>query len=401
VSKDSMSLSKGTASQEKQDSQKLPPMFTLSSEWNEIGREVSVTTERILQEGNYVLGPEVGELESVLAGYVGVEHCIAVGSGTDALQIAMMALDVTRGDEVIVPSFTCMATVEGLCILGATPVFVDVTADTFNINVNLIKDAITSKTKAIIAVSVYGLIADLDGIEGLLKSSNRQDVTLIEDASHSFGAKKNGKRSCNFSKIACTSFYPMKPLGCYGDGGAIFTSDTNLATKMRIISRHGMVGRYEHVMLGMNSKLDTIQAGILLTKMKSNHYEKSLQSRKDVAAIYEKYLSDQTVLTLPSPPSYNDHIYAVYTVIVNKISRDTLRDELERAGLETRIQWPKPLHLQDMFNYLPCVKKPCPISEELCKNILSLPIFPFMTESEAKSVAITVGHAISALMPDC
>ncbi|CAH1799343.1 unnamed protein product [Owenia fusiformis] len=386
-----------TTTKEKNSPQQFPPMFTLASERKEIGEEIANTTRRILQEGKFIQGPEVGELESVLADYVGVEHCITVGNGTDALQVALMALGVTNGDEVIVPSLTFISTAEVVCLLGAIPVFVDITAETFTVNVDLIKDALTSRTKVIIGVSLFGLIADFDNISALLQSTGRQDVTLIEDAAQSFGATKNGRRSGSLTKIACTSFFPTKPLGCYGDGGAIFTSDITLARTMRMIANHGQASLDEHKILGVNSRLDTMQAGIILTKMKT--FEKSLQSRRDVAAIYKKYLSDEaSVLTLPSPTAENAHVFAMYTMIVGEISRDALRDQLELVGLKTRIYWPKPLHQQDVFDNIACVKMPCPVAEKLSRTIFSISIFPFMTEREAIDVALIIKQSISVVL---
>ena len=237
----------------------------LKAQYQKLKPEIDEAIARVLNHGNFILGPEVEELEDRLANYVGAKHCITVANGTDALQIALMCLGVGPGDEVITPGFTYIATAETVALLGARPVYVDIDERTYNLDPSLLESSITHRTKAIIPVSLYGQCADFDLINAI---ALRHGVVVIEDAAQSFGASYKGRKSCNLSSIACTSFFPSKPLGCYGDGGAIFTSDDALAKVMRQIARHGQDRRYHHVRVGVNSRLDTIQAAILLQKLK-------------------------------------------------------------------------------------------------------------------------------------
>src|SRR5690606_4821384 len=241
---------------------------------------------RVLAHGQYILGPEVAELEEKLAAYTGAKYCISVANGTDALQIALMALGVGPGDEVITPGFTYIATAEAAAVLGARPVYVDIDPRTYNLDPELLEAAITDRTRAIIPVSLYGQCAEFDAINRI---ADKHGIPVIEDAAQSFGATYKGRKSCNLSSIACTSFFPSKPLGCYGDGGAIFTNDGELATRMRQIARHGQDRRYHHVRVGMNSRLDTLQAAILLPKL--DILDSEIQSRQEVAEAYTRLLT--------------------------------------------------------------------------------------------------------------
>lgn len=246
-----------------------------------IKEKIDAGIQRVLEHGQYILGPEVSELEEKLAAFVGAKYCISVANGTDALQIAQMALGIGPGDEVITPGFTYIATAETVALLGAKPVYVDVDPRTYNLDTQLLEAAITPRTKAIIPVSLYGQCADFDAINVI---AARHGIPVIEDAAQSFGATYKGKRSCNLATIACTSFFPSKPLGCYGDGGAIFTSDEELAKVLRQIARHGQDRRYHHIRIGVNSRLDTLQAAILLPKLEI--FSSELEQREHCAQRY-------------------------------------------------------------------------------------------------------------------
>lgn len=266
--------------------------------------------QRVLAHGQYILGPEVSELEEKLAAFVGAKYCISVANGTDALQIAQMALGIGPGDEVITPGFTYIATAETVALLGAKPVYVDVDPRTYNLDPVLLEAAITPRTKAIIPVSLYGQCADFDMINAI---AARHGIPVIEDAAQSFGATYKGKRSCNLTTIACTSFFPSKPLGCYGDGGAIFTNDEDLAKVLRQIARHGQDRRYHHVRVGVNSRLDTLQAAILLPKL--DIFPRELELREQVAQRYSRLLGDACIAA-PFVEDHNVSAWAQYTVQV-------------------------------------------------------------------------------------
>src|SRR5690554_6080130 len=272
----------------------------LAAQQARIKDRINAGIQRVLAHGQYILGPEVTELEEKLAAFTGAKHCITVANGTDALQIAQMAFGIGPGDEVINPGFTYIATAETVALLGAKPVYVDVCPRTYNLDPAKLETAITSKTKAIIPVSLYGQCADFDTINAIAAKYN---IPVIEDAAQSFGASYKGKRSCNLTTIACTSFFPSKPLGCYGDGGAIFTNDDELAKIMRQISRHGQDRRYHHVRVGVNSRLDTIQAAILLSKLEI--FQEEMDQRQVVAKIYDKLLKEAGIVTGPFIEEHN------------------------------------------------------------------------------------------------
>ncbi|GLK88929.1 DegT/DnrJ/EryC1/StrS family aminotransferase [Pseudomonas turukhanskensis] len=335
--------------------------------------------QRVLAHGQYILGPEVSELEQKLAAFVGAMHCITCANGTDALQIAQMALGIGPGDEVITPGFTYIATAETVALLGAKPVYVDVDARTCNLDPDLLEAAITPRTKAIIPVSLYGQCADFDTINAI---ANKYGIPVIEDAAQSFGATYKGKRSCNLTDIACTSFFPSKPLGCYGDGGAIFTNDDELAKVMRQIARHGQDRRYHHVRVGVNSRLDTLQAAILLPKLEI--FEQELESRQQVANGYNALLKDAAIEPTVIE-SHNYSAWAQYTVLVN--DRDTLRAKLEKAGVPTAVHYPIPLNLQ------PAVADPdkkLPVGDLLASKVMSLPMHPYLSSGDVQFIVDSV-----------
>jgi UDP-2-acetamido-2-deoxy-ribo-hexuluronate aminotransferase len=320
----------------------------------------------VLDHGQYILGPEVVELEEKLAAYTGAKYCISVANGTDALQIAQMALGIGPGDEVITPGFTYIATAETVALLGAKPVYVDIDPRTYNLNPDLLEAAITPKTKAIIPVSLYGQCADFDQINAI---AAKHSIPVIEDAAQSFGATYKGRKSCNLSAIACTSFFPTKPLGCYGDGGAIFTNDDELAKVIRQIARHGQDRRYHHIRVGVNSRLDTLQAAILLPKLSVLDEEMAL--RQQVAAQYTKLLNEAGINTTPYIEPHNTSAWAQYTIRLQE--RDAVQEKLKQAGIPTAVHYPIPLNKQ------PAVADAgakMPVGDEVAAQVMSLPMSP-------------------------
>jgi len=331
--------------------------------------------QRVLSHGQYILGPEVAELEEKLAAFVGAKHCISVANGTDALQIAQMAFGIGPGDEVITPGFTYIATAETVALLGAKPVYVDVDPRTYNLDPTLLEAAITPRTKAIIPVSLYGQCADFDAINAI---AARHGIPVIEDAAQSFGATYKGKRSCNLSTIACTSFFPSKPLGCYGDGGAIFTNDDELAKVLRQIARHGQDRRYHHIRVGVNSRLDTLQAAILLSKLEI--FPRELELREQVAQGYSRLL-EKTHIAAPFVEAHNSSAWAQYTVQVG--NRDQVQEHLKAAGIPTAVHYPIPLNRQ------PAVKDDAaqlPVGDAIAERVMSLPMHPYVGEAAQRSV---------------
>ena len=340
--------------------------------------------QSVLDHGQFIMGPEVKQLEDKLAAYTGSQHAITCASGTDALLVALMALDVGPGDEVITTPFSFIATAEVISVLRATPVFVDIDPRTYNLNPARLEGAITSKTKAIIAVSLYGQCADFDAINAIAETHS---VAVVEDAAQSFGAVYKGRRSCNLSTIGCTSFFPSKPLGCYGDGGACFTDDAGLAARMKQIRVHGQDRRYHHPIIGMNARLDTLQAAILLAKFDS--FPEEVEARAKAAARYQRLLRDAVVTPYVAP--HNTSVYAQYTVQVNE--RETVQAELKQKGIPTAVHYPVPLHLQPAFAALGHREGDFPVSEMAARRVLSLPMHPYLSEAEQKLVADAVLEA--------
>ncbi|MEV3814339.1 DegT/DnrJ/EryC1/StrS family aminotransferase [Aeromonas allosaccharophila] len=338
--------------------------------------KIDAAIQTVLQHGAYILGPEVTELEQKLAEFTGTKHCITVANGTDALQIAQMAFGIGPGDEVITPGFTYIATAETVALLGAKPVYVDVCPKTYNLDPTKLEAAITPNTKAIIPVSLYGQCADYDAINTI---ADKYNIPVIEDAAQSFGASYKGKRSCNLTTVACTSFFPSKPLGCYGDGGAIFTNDDELALVMRQISRHGQDRRYHHIRVGVNSRLDTLQAAILLPKLEILNEE--IELRNQVANTYTSLLNDAGVFSTPFVEVHNISAWAQYTICVK--NRAEVQQKLQEAGIPTAVHYPIPLNKQ------PAVANSSiqlPIGDEIAQEVMSLPMHPYLTEQEIKRV---------------
>lgn len=340
----------------------------LNHQYLRIKDNLNARVQKVFDHGQYILGPEVSELEKKLADLVGVKHCIVNGNGTDALFVAMMALGIKPHDEVITTPFTFIATAETIALLGAKPVFVDIDPRTYNIDPNKISDAITSKTKLIMPVSLYGQCADFDAINAVAKKYN---IPVVEDAAQSLGATYKGRQSGSATSIATTSFFPSKPLGCYGDGGACFTDDDILAKTMREIINHGQERRYHHTRVGTNSRLDSLQAAILLAKL--DIFAEEVQLRETVGKRYTSLL--QQHCTTPYIEPFNTSVYAQYTVQVD--NRDSVQEKLKAASIPTAVHYPIPLHKQPVFaeQYLGLT---LPISEQISKKVISLPMHPYL-----------------------
>lgn len=358
----------------------------LKSQQALIKEQIDAGIQRVLSHGQYILGPEVAELEEKLAISVGAKHCITCANGTDALQIALMALGIAPGDEVITPGFTYIATAETVALLGAKPVYVDIDPRTYNLDPKHLEAAITPRTKAIIPVSLYGQCADFDTINSI---AAKYHVPVIEDAAQSFGASYKGKRSCNLTSIACTSFFPSKPLGCYGDGGAMFTNDDDLAVILRQISRHGQDRRYHHVRVGVNSRLDTLQAAILLAKLEL--FEKEILLRQQVANTYEQLLTEAGIKTIPYVEPHNTSVYAQYTIRVKE--RNAVQAKLKQQGIPTAVHYPIPLNKQ------PAVADSSarlPLGDEVAEQVMSLPMHPYLTiEDQVRIVECLVAAGVA------
>jgi|SRR5690625_1886832 len=359
------------------------PFIDLAAQQTRIKDKIDANIQKVLAHGRYILGPEVQELEEKLANFVGAKYCISCANGTDALQIALMALNVGPGDEVITPGFTYIATAETVALLRAKPVYVDIDPKTYNLDHSLLEAAITPNTKAIIPVSLYGQCADFDEINAI---SAKHNIPVIEDAAQSFGATYKGRKSGNLSTISCTSFFPSKPLGCYGDGGAIFTNDEELATIMRQIARHGQDRRYHHIRVGINSRLDTLQAAILLAKLEI--FPDEIQQRHKVAQTYSEKLQEAGITTTPYIKEHNLSAWAQYTIQVN--NRVEVQERLKKAGIPTAIHYPVPLNKQ------PAVADPnasLPVGDAVAESVLSLPMHPYMPKKDIEKVVSTITKA--------
>ena len=364
------------------------PFVDLAAQQERMKESLDRRMAAVLAHGQYILGPEVGELEEKLAEYVGVKHCIACANGTDALLIALMALGVKVGDEVITTAFTYVATGEVIARIGAVPVFVDIDENTYNIDPQKIESVITEKTKAIIPVSLYGQCADFDAINAIAK---KHGLAVVEDGAQSFGATYKGKRSCGLSNIGCTSFFPTKPLGCYGDGGACFTNDDGLADAMKIIHKHGQDRRYHHIRMGLNSRLDTLQAAVLLAKLEI--FDEEVKRREEIGKRYTELLQGIPGVTPPYIEDGNTSVYAQYTIRTN--SREKLQSKLEEAGVPTAVHYPIPLNMQPMFDYLPQKNGSVPVAEIVAEEVISLPMSAWLKSEDMGKIAETVRVACS------
>jgi UDP-2-acetamido-2-deoxy-ribo-hexuluronate aminotransferase len=347
----------------------------LKRQYQVVRDDVERRIQAVLEGGHYILGPEVLELESRLAEFVGTEYCIAVSSGTDALLVSLMALGIGEGDEVITTGFSFIASAEVIVMLGATPVYVDIDSKTCNMNVSCVEQAITRKTKAIIAVSLYGQCADFDHLNPI---AERYGIPVIEDGAQSFGARHHNSYSCNLSLIGCTSFFPSKPLGGYGDSGAVFTNDAGLDKLIRELRVHGQDRRYHHAHPGLNARMDSIQASILLAKLKM--FPDEIRSRQEIAGRYQQGLTSAGI-EVTEIREYNTSVFAQYTIKTE--CRDVVRERLSSAGVPSAVHYPLPLYRQPAL-FQQGVE--LPETEKACSQVLSLPMHPYLTSDEQELV---------------
>ena len=360
----------------------------LKAQYAALKTSIDARIQRVLDHGQYILGPEVKELEERLAAFTGARHCITVASGTEALLIALMALDLAPGDEVVTTPFTFAATAETIVLAGGKPVFIDVEPDTCNLDVRLLEAAITPRTKAIMPVSLYGQVADMAEINAI---AARHGLAVIEDAAQSFGALYQGRRSCALSTWGATSFFPSKPLGCYGDGGALFTDDDRLARAAREIRVHGQSARYTHTRLGVGGRLDTIQAAVLLAKLE--RFEWELERRAAIGERYERLLAGMPGVGRVIVRPDRNSVYAQYTVRVD--DRPAVQAALQAAGVPTAVHYPKPLHHQPAYA-AHCCPECCPVSIDLARRVMSLPMSADLTEADQDRVVAELARAVAA-----
>lgn len=346
----------------------------LQAQYKEYKKEIDNEVLEVMSLAQFIGGEKLNLFEKNLAAYTGSKHAIGCSSGTDALLLSLMALDISAGDEVITSPFTFISTAEVIALLGAKPVFVDIDEESYNIDPSKIEDAITERTKAIMPVSLYGQCADMEAINDIAKKHN---LSVIEDACQSFGATYYDKKSCNLSTIGCTSFFPSKPLGAYGDGGAIFTNDDELAEKMRMLLNHGQNERYKHKYIGINGRLDAIQAAVLNVKLK--HFDKEVRLRDEIGSRYSDLLEDSDVITPKIAPNATS-VYAQYSIRVK--DREAMIEKLNKKEIPTAVHYPVPLHMQEAFKYLDYKEGDFPISELISKQIMSLPMSAYLSEAE-------------------
>lgn len=347
--------------------------------------EIDSRMRAVLEHGRFIMGPEIAECETALNDYCGTKHCISVSSGTASLEIALRALGIGPGDEVITVPFTWISSAEVIPLVGATPVFVDIEPVSFNIDLDLVESAITPRTKAILPVCLFGQLPDMERLNAI---AARHNITVIEDAAQSFGATQAGKRSCNTSTIGSTSFFPAKPLGCFGDGGALFTNDDDLAERMRAIRTHGGTQRHHHTLVGTNGRFDTLQAAVILAKLP--HFDDEVQARGQIGARLSDALRD--VCVVPEVLPGNTHVYAQYTIRLP--DRDSVAADLKQQGIPTAVYYPKCLHEQPVFADLGYRWGDFPVSEQASREVLSLPMHPFLTESHQDQIVAAVKSSV-------
>jgi len=373
----------------------LPPhkkieFIDLKAQYAVLRDEIAQRMQKVLDHGQYIMGPEVKELEAALAAHSGARHCVTVASGTEALLIAMMALDLKPGDEVITTPFTFAATAETIVLLGGVPVWVDIEPDTCNIDASKIEAAITPRTRAIMPVSLYGQCADMDEINAI---AARHGLPVIEDAAQSYGATYKGRRSNNLSTFGCTSFFPSKPLGCYGDGGAIFTSDDALAQAAREIRVHGQSARYTHTRVGVGGRMDTLQCAIVLAKLGRLDWE--LQRRREIGAEYHRRLASLNLTTLTVRPD-RDSVWGQYTVRV--ADRARVQAVLAEAGIPTAVHYPKPLHRQPAYEKYGDPAS-CPQALAAAQEVMSLPMSADLSDADRDRVVAALAAAVGPRTP--
>ena len=347
-------------------SRQMIPFVDLKKQYRALEPQIQERMNRVLEHGQYIMGPEVRELEERLANYVGTDHCISVASGTEALLISLIALDIGPGDEVITTPFTFVATVEVIVLLGVTPIFVDIEPDTCNIDASKIESKITSRTKAIMPVSLYGQCPDMDEINAI--AARNGNIPVIEDAAQSFGATYKGAKSCNLSTIGCTSFFPSKPLGCYGDGGAILTNDDALAQAAREIRVHGQSKRYVHTRVGVGGRMDTLQCAIVLAKL--DRFDWEVGQRQEIGARYTELLNQHDVTSVVTRPD-RTNVFAQYTVMAD--DRAQLQARLKDASIPTAVHYPVPLNEQPAYRQL-CCPGCTPQATAVSQRVISLPM---------------------------
>lgn len=357
----------------------------LKTQQLKIRKSIDARMAKVLDQGQYIMGPEISELETVLSKYVGSKHCITNSSGTDALLLAMMAMNIGPGDEVITTPFTFFATGEMVSLIGAKLVLVDIDPDTYNLDPKKIEAAITSKTKAIVPVSLYGLSADFDAINQI---AAKYKIPVFEDAAQSFGATYKGKRACSLTTVGCTSFFPSKPLGGYGDSGACFTNNDELAQKMKELRVHGQETRYNHTQVGINGRMDTLQAAILLAKMEI--FEEEVKLREKIGARYTQLIGNK--LKVQKLPTGYTNVYAQFTVEVD--NRKEVQARLQEMGIPTAVHYPIPMHLQPVYKDIGYKNGDFPLSEKAAKRVMSLPMHPYLDEKTQDEVVEGLFKAI-------
>jgi UDP-2-acetamido-2-deoxy-ribo-hexuluronate aminotransferase len=348
--------------------------------------EIDERMRAVLDHGRFIMGPEIPELETELANYAGTKHAVTVSSGTASLEIALRALGIGPGDEVVTVPFTWISSAEVIKLVGATPVFVDIEADSFNMNVELLEAAITPRTKAILPVCLFGQLPDFARMNEI---AAKHGVPVLEDGAQSFGATQNGRRSCSLTTVGSTSFFPAKPLGCFGDGGALFTDDDELATSLRAIRTHGGTRRHHHTLVGTNGRMDTLQAAVVLAKLP--HFEQEVRNRGEIGARYSDLLRDDC--DVPEVDVGNTHVYAQYTIRVP--DRDFVAASLKEQGIPSAVYYPKCLHEQPIFADLGYEYGAFPASEKASRKVLSLPMHPFLSASDQDRVVDAVKSAIA------
>lgn len=349
-------------------------MVDLQTQYQHIKADIDRNIQTVIESAAFVKGPAVQEFQAKLEAYTGAKHIIPVGNGTDALQIALMALGLSPGDEVITPTFTFIATAEVVALLGLKPVVVDVDWDTMNISIEAIKKAITPRTRVIVPVHLFGQCANMDAIMAIARENN---LYVLEDACQAIGAKYTSqdgttRQAATIGHIGCTSFFPSKNLGCYGDGGAIFTNDDQLAAQMRAIANHGMIVRYHHDYIGVNSRLDSIQAAILNAKLP--HLDEYIVARQSAAAFYDQAFADNPHIITPVRDSQSTHVFHQYTIRLIDVDRDALRTALADKGIPAMVYYPIPLHMQKAYQDPRYKEGDFPIAEKLASCVLSLPM---------------------------
>jgi UDP-2-acetamido-2-deoxy-ribo-hexuluronate aminotransferase len=354
------------------------PYLDLTIQKQALEPRLSEIVQKVMTHGQYILGPEVQECEHKLAEFTGAPFCVSAASGTDALLLALLAHGIQPGDEIIVPAFSFFATAEVIALIGAVPVFADIDEETFNLDVTKVESLITEKTKGILPVSLYGQTADMDAINALAQSKG---LVVMEDAAQSFGARYQGKTSCNLSSYACTSFFPAKPLGCMGDGGAVFCQTEEQAERLRQVRNHGQESRYYHTHLGYNGRLDTLQCAILIVKLERYPWE--IEQRQRIAHIYNEAFGSLESVKIPVVKEGRESVWAQYTLRVS--DRDKVQARLMEEGVPTSVHYPKGMHQQPALkNFIP--RQPLTVTETICEEVFSLPLYADMPEEHTQFV---------------